>query len=103
MLERGNCLLLVLRCYGFTNSWMVSPADGEARDPRPASGLSASSKLRREDENEGRERIFKLVSSLKQTDFSTPPAAKPIKQLLWGGALTMSLGRSIMRVPCAVQ
>ncbi len=36
---------------------MVSPADGEARDLRPASGLSASSKLKREDENEGRERF----------------------------------------------
>ncbi len=36
---------------------MVSPADGEARDPRPASGLSVSSKLKREDENEGRARF----------------------------------------------
>ncbi len=36
---------------------MVSPADGEARYLRPASGLSASSKLKREEENEGRERF----------------------------------------------
>ncbi len=65
---------------------MASPADGEARDLRPASGLSASSKLRREDQSEARERtIFKLVSSFKQTDFSTPPAAVPIKLLLRGG------------------
>ncbi len=37
---------------------MVSPADGEARDPRPASGLSASSKLKREDQDEERESDF---------------------------------------------
>ncbi len=30
--------------------------------------------------------IFKLVSSFKHTDFSTPPAAKPIKLFVWGGA-----------------
>ncbi len=72
-------MLLVLRCYGFTKSWMVSPSDGEARDPRPASGLSASSMLRRKDQDEGRESDFKLVSSFKQTDLSLPPAAKPIR------------------------
>ncbi len=48
-------LLLVLQCYGFTKSWIL--LDGEARDPCPASGLSTSSKLKREDENEGRERF----------------------------------------------
>ncbi len=58
VLERGSCCcwfcgVTALRSLGFF--WMVSPADGEARDPRPASGLSASSKLKREDENEGRE------------------------------------------------
>ncbi len=74
-----SCLLLVLQCYDFTKSWMVSPADGEVRDPRPASGLSASGKLRREDQDEGRERDFRSVSTFKQTYFSTPTAAKPIK------------------------
>ncbi len=59
VLEHGGCLLLVLRCYSFTKSWMVLPADGEARGPRPASGLSASSKLRREDQSEARESDFK--------------------------------------------
>ncbi len=59
MLERGSCLLLVLRCYGFAKSsfgWSLQPMV-RVRDPRPASGLSASSKLKREDENEGRERF----------------------------------------------
>ncbi len=65
-------MLLVLQCYGFTKSWMVSPADGEARGPRPASGLSASSKLRREDQSEARGNDLALLASVKQTDFSTP-------------------------------
>ncbi len=80
----------VLLCYGFKKSWSLLDglsSDGEARDPRPASGLSASSKLKREDQDEGRERtIFKLVSSFKQMEFSTPPAAKPIKLFVWGRA-----------------
>ncbi len=75
MLERGGCLLLVQRCYSFTKSWMVSPANREARDPRPASGLSASSKLRREDQSKARESDFHSVSTFKQTDFSMPSAA----------------------------
>ncbi len=59
VLEHGSCCcwfcgVTALRSLGFF--WMVSPADGEARDGRgPASGLSASSKLKREDENERRE------------------------------------------------
>ncbi len=65
---------------------MVSPADGEARDPRPASGLSASSKLKCEDQDEGRESHLALLASFKQTDFSTPLAAGPIKLFVWGGA-----------------
>ncbi len=65
---------------------MVSPADGEARDPRPASGLSASSKLRCEDQSEARESDLALLPSFKQTDFSTPPAAVPIKLFLRGKA-----------------
>ncbi len=65
---------------------MVSPTDGEARDPRPASGLSVSSKLRREDQSEARESDLALLASFKQTDFSTPTTAKPIKLFVWGGA-----------------
>ncbi len=51
---------------------MVSPADGEARDPRPASGLSVSSKLRREDQSEARERSS-TVGQFKTDGFQHAP------------------------------
>ncbi len=50
---------------------MVCPADGEAKDPRPASGLSASSKLKHEDENEGRERFSNWCPVLNMSRFSS--------------------------------
>ncbi len=43
VLERGSCLFLIgITSHRVGCFWMVSPADGEARDPRPASGSSAS-------------------------------------------------------------
>ncbi len=89
VLERGSCCcwfcgVTTLRSLGFF--WMVSPADGEARDPRPASGLSASSKLKREDENEGRESIFRSVSTFKPLGFPVRLSGRALRQLrkrLW--------------------
>ncbi len=75
-------------------------SDGEARDPRPASGLSASSKLKCEDQDEGREGDLALLASFKQTDFSTPPAAVPIKLFLRGGALPRTVLGHIIFLPC---
>ncbi len=74
---------------------MVSPADGEARDPHPASGLSASSKLRREDQDEGRESAISVVCPLLNRRISARPrrlsqsnsycGAEP-RPCLWGVA-----------------
>ncbi len=79
-------LLLVLRCYGF---WMVSPVDGEARDPRPASGLSASSKLKREEESDFsnwcpvlNRRISTCPRRLNQSNRSC--GVEPCPARLWG-------------------
>ncbi len=43
-------------------------------------------RVEREDQSEGAERDLALLASFKQTDFSTPPAAKPIKLFLRCGA-----------------
>ncbi len=43
-----------MRCYSFKKSWILVDglsSNGEVRDPRPASGLSASSRLKREDQD----------------------------------------------------
>ncbi len=87
VLEHGRCCcwfcsVTALRSLGFF--WMVSPADGEARDPRPASGLSASSKLKREDENEGRESIFRSVSTFKPLGLTPPTEASSNQMVLVG-------------------
>ncbi len=57
MTSPGSCVVARRLFVAGSQSWMVSPADGEVRGPCLASGLSASSKLRREDQSEARERF----------------------------------------------
>ncbi len=44
------------------------------------------SKLKSDRRSGGRESDFHSVSTFKRMDFSTPPAAGPIKLFVWGGA-----------------
>ncbi len=78
-------LLLVLRCYGFTKSWIhlasLSQPDVKGECLAKLPGHPRPSKFESEDERG----IFELVISFKQTDFSTLPAAVPIRLFFWGG------------------
>ncbi len=79
--------LLVLRCYGFTKSWIrlasLSQLDVKGDCPAMLPGRPQTSKLKSEDEESDSKAALFILSG---TSLDTPPAAIPIRLFLWGGA-----------------
>ncbi len=87
--ESGRCWAACWSCnYGFEEllSMVTSACDVKAVTSSTRWSRSSRASWRAIEEARRKRVIFKLVSSFKQPNISTPPAAKPIRWSLWGGA-----------------
>ncbi len=97
--ESGRCWAACWSCnYGFEEllSMVTSACDVKAVTSSTRWSRSSRASWRAIEEARRKRVIFKLVSSFKQPDISTPPAAKPIRWSLWGGASPRTLSVAML-------